>query len=215
MHAQPSTPNQGQRRRFSLAYVLWLNGIMAASFLPLSYWGWSGCLVCGWLLAIGLCLLHDKYLIAGVLVIAGIILSPSLDEYLGTIAHRRPDSAAVSGELILVVFATITCCITLVAVGVWFSRSTPLGMKRVMAETLAQNLAPSNRLRSQQISLGQMLGLLTATCVALIPIKYLGFVQGTLVAPFLMATGALLVLGHHRAAIASCIAYPILFRLLS
>lgn len=203
------TAGRGLYPRLSLAYVLLLVGVIAAAIAPLSYWGFSGMMLCLWVASVGVLLLHEKLLVAVVLIVMGLMFAPAYELRLKEL-HQRPDvPPTVSAELMFGLIAWVAVAIVAAAALVWWRRSTPLGTDRVM-KAIAAELTRSDGMAGSQISMAHLFGFSTAMCVAMAPCFYLGFRQGSLFSPFLLATGMLVVLKKHRLALLSCLAYPIL-----
>lgn len=190
----PSERAQFQQRQISLWYAMLLTGVVGASYIPLAYWGVDGLILCVWLVLVGLSLLHEQLLIAGILIACGIIGSLGADLPLSTMqrqaATEESNVATDAGDLVILLALVLGSLIFLTAVAVWACHS----MHRDIAWAcrLFGLDGTAATLERGQFSISNLLGMITLLCVALLPLFYGGVANGLAFAPIVLAAGVLI-----------------------
>lgn len=201
------------RRQFSLIYLLGIVGVIAAAMIPLTHLGSSGLILAIWLVVVGTMLLHGVFYPAIVLIVFGVLCAPAYEERLIKLPQRPPTQSLVTTEMLFGALSVVALGIVLVAVVVWWRESTPVGANRVLSQILSQRLR-NDDLKDTQLSIANIFGFSAAACFAMVPIFYLGFEAGSLISPFIVLTGTMIMYGKFRAALFSCLVYPVLWQLI-
>lgn len=191
-----STNDEIRRRnkQISLWYTMLLTGVVCGAYMPLAYWGFDGILLSIWIGAIGLTLMHEFLLPAGVLIIVGILSSMDTELPLSSIQEQTvvsPSTGIAPGDLVIPLATIFGVGVFVMAAIAWLLTSMPQDVRRAI-----NALAPIDEfsgLQAAQFSLFHLVGLMTVVCLAAVPVFYGGMAAGFSASPLIMLSGMLAV----------------------
>lgn len=187
--------NQSRNRQVSLWYTALLTGVTSAAYMPLAYWGFNGILLSLWVAAIGLALLHEFLLPAGVLISLGILISTRFELPLSSVQRATLESPHASefapSDLVIPIASTFGIGIVLAAGVAWLLTTMPQDVQRLLRSIAGAD--EFTGLQAGQFSLFHLLGLLTVACLAVAPIFYGGLAAGFSKSPLILLGGMLAV----------------------
>ena len=163
--------------------------------MPLAYWGYNGIILSVWIAAIGLALLHEFLLPAGVLISIGIIIATRFELPLSTVQRAtiegQDPTASTPGDFVIPIAITFGLGIFLTAVIAWAMTTMPQDVRRILRSLFEDD--EFTGLQAGQFSMFHLVGLLTVACLAVAPISYGGLAAGFSKSPLILLGGMLAV----------------------
>jgi|GEM_PF-5277077 len=171
-----------------------LTGVISAAYMPLAYWGFDGILLCFWIGAIGLALMHELLLPAGFLIGLGILVSTHFELPLSSVQRAtaaNPSSEMAPSDLVIPIAIFFAVGIFLAGAIAWILTAMPNDVRRLMQSLDATG--EFSGLQAAQFSLYHLLGLMTVICLAAAPVFYGGLAAGFSKSPLILLGGMLIV----------------------
>lgn len=183
-----------RNNQISLWYTMLLTGVICGAYMPLAYWGFDGVFLSVWIGAIGLALMHEFLLPAGVLIVVGIVSSIGADLPLSSIQEQSvaaPNQDFQPGDLVIPIAATFGTGIFLMAAIAWVATTMPQDVRRFLHAVFGSD--EFTGLQPGQFTLFHLLGLMTVVSLAAAPVFYGGLAAGFSTSPLILLGGMLMV----------------------